>query len=70
MRIRLANPSLLPDLVDFLGTRFDAVVTVIGEDELEVSILGSYAHDAMRMEMYLRIRAWEEGRGVAAEIVD
>ena len=70
MRIRLNDASLLPDLVEFLETRTDAVVTELGADELEVTLLGSYAIDAMRMELYLRVRAWEAGRGRAvAEIL-
>jgi hypothetical protein len=70
MRIRLNDASLLPDLVEFLQTRTDAVVTEIGADEVEVTLLGSYALDAMRMELYLRVRAWETARGGAvAEIV-
>ncbi len=70
MRIRLNDASLLPDLVEFLETRTDAVVTKLGADELEVTLLGSYAIDAMRMELYLRVRAWEAARGGAvAEIL-
>jgi hypothetical protein len=69
MRIRLDNPSLLPDLVEFLETRTDAVVSEVADDAVEVTLLGSYALDAMRMELYLRIRAWEAARGgVVAEI--
>ena len=71
MRIRLNDPSLLPELIEFLETRTDAVVTELGGNEVEVTILGSYALDALRMELYLRIRAWEAARGgVVAEILD
>jgi hypothetical protein len=70
MRIRLNDASLLPELVEFLQTRTDAVVTEVAADEVEVTLLGSYALDAMRMELYLRIRAWETARGgVVAEIL-
>ena len=71
MRIRLNDSSLLPELIDFLETRTDAVVTEVQDDELEVTLLGSYALDAMRMELYLRIRAWEAARGggLVAEIL-
>jgi hypothetical protein len=70
MRIRLNDASLLPDLVEFLQTRTDAVVTEVGADEVEVTLLGSYALDAMRMELYLRVRAWETARGgVVAELL-
>ena len=71
MRIRLNDPSLLPELVEFLEARTDAVVTTIADDEVEVTLLGSFGGDAMRMELYLRIRAWEAARGAAvAEILD
>jgi hypothetical protein len=70
MRIRLNDPSLMPELVEFLETRTDAVVTQEGDHEVEVTLLGSYALDAMRMELYLRIRAWEAAHGGAvAEIL-
>ena len=69
MRIRLDDPTRLPELVEFLETRTDAVVNVIGDDTVEVTLLGSFAVDAMRMELYLRIRAWEAAHGAVAEIV-
>ena len=71
MRLRLSDPSLIPELLDFLQSTPDVVVDVVAEDEVEVSLLGSYALDAMRMELYLRVRAWEAARrGVAVELVD
>jgi len=41
--------------------------------EVSLSLLGSYASDAMRMELYLRVRAWEaaqRSKGVEVEFVD
>jgi hypothetical protein len=71
MRIHLRNPSLLPDLVEFLRARFDAVIDEASEDEIEISLLGSWDEDAMRMQIYLQIRAWEVAHGAAVvEIVD
>ena len=73
MRLRLNDPSLIPELLDFLQSTPDVVVDVVAENEVEVSLLGSYALDAMRMELYLRVRAWEAvraARGVAVELVD
>jgi len=73
MRLRLSDPSLIPELLDFLQSTPDVVVDVVGEGEVEVSLLGSYALDAMRMELYLRVRAWEAARasrGVAVELVE
>lgn len=63
MRIRITDPSLIPDLVAFLRDRLDAVVEQIDERELEVNLIGSYGGDAMQMELELRIRAWEAARG-------
>lgn len=62
MRVRVSDPAFLPDLVDFLRSRVDAVVTEIADDEVEVALVGSYGTGAMRMELELRIRAWEAGR--------
>jgi hypothetical protein len=70
MRIRVGDPALLSDLLEHLNAQIDAVVDVVGEDELEASLLGSYGLDAMRMELYLRIRTWEATRdGATAELV-
>jgi hypothetical protein len=73
MRLRLSNPALIPDLVEFLHSRADVVAAEVSDDEVEASLLGSYNSDAMRMELYLRVRAWEAGRrstGVEIELVD
>ena len=48
------------DLTAFLEEDADAVVQSVSADELEVSLLGSRNTEAMRMELYLRVRAWEE----------
>ena len=70
MRIRVDDPALLPDLLEHLRSQIDAVVDVVSADELEVSLLGSYRLEAMRMELYLRIRAWEAARaGATVELV-
>ena len=73
MRLRVSDPALVPELIEFLQSRVDVVAQQISEEEVELSLLGSYAEDAMRMEVYLRIRAWEAGqraRGVEVEVVD
>ena len=72
MRIRVTDPALLPDLLEFLRSRIDAVATPVADDEIEVSLLGSFNRDAMRMELYLRVRAWEAGRRASGlvELVD
>lgn len=72
MRIRLSSADLLGDLIEFLRAEPSAVVEQVSDDEVEVALLGSYRQDALRMELYLRLRAWEaahRARGVSAEII-
>ena len=72
------HQRLLADRLDQRGRadvdpRADAVVCRKRDDEVEVSLLGSYNSDAMRLELYLRIRAWEAGwrpTGVEIELVE
>jgi hypothetical protein len=73
MRIRVSDPALLPELVEFLERReyMAAITEQVGDDELMVSLLGSYSADTMQMQLTLIIRAWESGRsGRAVEILD
>src|SRR5207302_10002059 len=39
MRLRLSNPALIPDLVEFLRSRADVVAEEVSDDEVEVSLL-------------------------------
>src|SRR6266508_3738041 len=59
MRLRASNPALIPNLLELLRSRVDVVAEEISDDEVDVSLLGSYNSDAMHMELYLRVRAWE-----------
>jgi hypothetical protein len=73
MRVRIDSTELLDELMAFLEEDADAVVQSVSADELEVSLLGSRNTEAMRMELYLRVRAWEAGRratGAHVDIVD
>jgi len=73
MRLRVSNPALAPDLLEFLRSRVDVVAEEVSDDEVDASLVGSYNSDAMRIELYLRVRAWEAGRrspGVEVELVD
>ena len=50
-------------------------VELSGPNEVRVSLLGSYRDDAMRLELYLRLRAWEaaqraNGSEVRLELAD
>jgi hypothetical protein len=73
MRLRVSNPALIPDLLEFLRSRLDVVAEEVSDNEVDVSLLGSYNADAMKIELYLRVRAWEAGRrstGVEVKLAD
>ena len=72
MRLRLSNPDLVPELLEFLESRLDMVTKRVSENEIELSLLGSYNREAERMTVDLLLRAWEAGRdaGASVEFVD
>jgi len=72
MRLRLSNPDLVPELLEFLESRLDMVTKRVSENEVELSLLGSYNREAERMMVDLLLRAWEAGRdsGASVEFVD
>lgn len=49
-------------LLAYLRAATDIAVEPIGANEVRVSLLGSYREDAMRLALYLRLRAWEAGQ--------
>lgn len=72
MRIVISSADLLDELLEFLRAEPSAVVEQVSESEVEVSLLGSYQEEALRMELYLRLRAWEvahRASGVRVEII-
>ncbi len=68
MRLRLGNPELVPELVEFLESRADMVTARVGEDEIEVSLLGSYGVEQAWLTLDLLVRAWEAGRSADASV--
>jgi hypothetical protein len=70
MRIQLSDGMYAADLAQFLA-RSGCVVERVAEDELEASMLGSFHHDRLRLELDLLVRAWESTRRTAsARLVD
>ena len=67
--LRLSDPGLRDVLIADLQSRTDLVVAAAGEDTIEVSLLGSYNLEAMRMAIYLRVRAWEEGQRAKGRLI-
>jgi hypothetical protein len=71
MRVCVTDPAALPDLTTFLVSWTDTTAEQIADGTLEVTLLGSHDLDAMRMQLYLRIRTWEavrRGTGTEVEI--
>jgi hypothetical protein len=44
-------------------------VEPVGQDTIEVSLLGSYSLEAMRLAIDLRVRAWEASQRAAGRII-
>jgi hypothetical protein len=40
MRLRVSNPALIPDLLEFLRSRVDVVAEEVSVDEVDVSLVG------------------------------
>jgi hypothetical protein len=73
--IRVDDDEAATALLEHLRAQQDLWVERVGGDSLRVSVLGSYSIDAMRIELYLRVRAWEaaeraRGRDVTVEFED
>jgi hypothetical protein len=72
--LRLSDPELRDLLIADLRTRIDLVVEPVDQNTIEVSLLGSYSLEAMRLAIDLRVRAWEAtqraaGRTIRVELV-
>jgi hypothetical protein len=71
MRIHLSDPNLASDLLRFLQQRADAIGTKTAADELEVTILGSRRQPYNRLELDLRVRAWQAAHPhVVVDLID
>ncbi len=69
MRVKTA-PALVPNLLDYLTSRPDALVTRVADDEIAVSLLGSLRVEGQLRELEDRVRAWEaRGRNAHAEVL-
>jgi hypothetical protein len=67
--LRLSDPELRDLLIADLRTRIDLVVEPVGQDTIEVSLLGSYSLEAMRLAIDLRVRAWEASQCAAGRMI-
>jgi hypothetical protein len=63
MTIVRANSSASAQLLlAHLRDANDMAVEVVGADTLRINLLGSYRDESMRMEIHLRLRAWEKAQ--------
>jgi hypothetical protein len=66
--VRTNSSAATQLLLAYLRAVTDIAVESVADREVRVSLLGSYREDAMRLALYLRLRAWEAGQ--RAEGVD
>ena len=59
LRIRLTDPALVPNLLEFLRGSVSCVARQVGDHEIEVSLLGSYDAELHGHRVDLLVRAWE-----------
>jgi hypothetical protein len=67
--VRTNSSATTQLLVAYLTAASDMAVEPVGTQEVLVSLLGSYREDAMRLALYLRLRAWEAGQRAAGHDV-
>lgn len=60
--VRTNSSAATQLLLAYLSAVTDIAVEPVGAQEVRVSLLGSYREDAMRLALYLRLRAWEAGQ--------
>jgi hypothetical protein len=70
VRIRIDDPAALPDLVEELSRRLDAVITAVGDNEVELWLIGSRTTSADRAEMQQRLRNRRAARHAKVWILD
>jgi hypothetical protein len=68
MRLLLSNPALVPELLEFVESRADVVTKRVSENEVELSLLGSYNFEDARLTVELLIQAWEAARNAEASV--
>jgi hypothetical protein len=70
MRIRISDPELAGDLLDYLG-RNECVAIQTGSDLVAVSLFQFLPYDVARMELDFRLAAWRGRHShVRADVID
>jgi len=71
MRIHVDDPQLVPSLLSFLRGRVHVTAEQVGENEVEVSQLGSMNAAGRRIELDLLLQIWRASHeNVRARIVE
>jgi len=68
MRIRVDNPALLGDLLDYLSSN-DCVALQTGSNIVSVSLADELPYDVARVALDLHMADWLVGRGAASAVV-
>lgn len=69
MIIHVSDPNALPDLLESLARHPDVIAQRAGATEIAVSLLGSRRAHWNKVELTLRLRAWQASHAdVALEI--
>jgi hypothetical protein len=73
--LRVNSDEAAELLVEHLSSQDDLAVERIAPGRIRVSVLGSFGAEAMRLELFLRLRAWEaaersRGHDVRVELDD
>ena len=69
MRVKVSSPDLVRRLVAYLEFDTNVVVTQLGDDEVEVSFLGSLNTGAQQMQTELKVLAWIAAHPEAVVVV-
>jgi hypothetical protein len=68
MRIRLSNPALIGDLVDYLRQN-DCEAMPMGPNLVAVSLSHALPYDAARLELGVHLGDWALGPGNASAVI-
>lgn len=66
---RISSPVQIEDLIEILRSEPDAMIERVADEEVEVSLLGAYAPEPMRIELFPSVArlasraAWSRCRG-------
>jgi hypothetical protein len=67
--LHVSDPELRDELIADLRSRPDLIVAPGSGNSIDVNVLGSYNTDAMRLVIYLRVRAWEAAQLAAGRTI-